>query len=71
MYEKSPCYEPISRTFINPAVLVHQLIAAAHTPENAKAWAAKCPAWTNADPDPSRPGAPTRQPRQPLQPATR
>ncbi|RKN06525.1 hypothetical protein D7319_21830 [Streptomyces radicis] len=37
--------------FIDPAMLVFQLIAAEHTPGNAEAWAAKCPAWTNADPE--------------------
>ncbi|WP_240796208.1 hypothetical protein [Streptomyces sp. RFCAC02] len=36
--------------FIDPAMLVHQLIAAGHTPDEAEALAADCPAWTEADP---------------------
>jgi len=36
--------------FIDPAVLVVQLISADHTPADAEAWASKCTAWTNADP---------------------
>lgn len=37
--------------FIDPAVLVPQLIAAHHSPAEAEAWAARCPAWTEADPE--------------------
>ncbi|MFI5617146.1 protein kinase [Streptomyces sp. NPDC051567] len=36
--------------FIDPARLVLQLVAAGHTPEAAEAHAARCPAWTDADP---------------------
>ncbi|MQY06128.1 hypothetical protein [Actinomadura macrotermitis] len=36
--------------FIDPACLVHQLIAAGHTPEAAEAWASRCTAWQSADP---------------------
>lgn len=36
--------------FIDPACLVVQLIAAELRPESAESWAARCPAWTNADP---------------------
>lgn len=36
--------------FIDPAMLVVQLVAAGHTPESAEEWAAGCKAWTNADP---------------------
>jgi hypothetical protein len=36
--------------FIDPAMLVIQLVAAGHTPESAESWAAKCTAWTGADP---------------------
>lgn len=36
--------------FIDPAILVTQLVAAGHSPEEAEAWAAKCPAWSDADP---------------------
>ncbi|WP_307795564.1 protein kinase [Actinacidiphila acididurans] len=36
--------------FIDPACLVLQLIAAGHTAESAESWAARCPAWSNADP---------------------
>lgn len=36
--------------FIDPAVLVLQLVAAGHTPETAEARAVGCPAWGSADP---------------------
>ncbi|GAA4104162.1 protein kinase [Actinomadura miaoliensis] len=36
--------------FIDPACLVLQLVAAGHTAEAAESWAARCPAWTAADP---------------------
>lgn len=36
--------------FIDPACLVVQLVAAGHTPEAAEEWAARCPAWSAADP---------------------
>ncbi|MBA2806930.1 hypothetical protein E0500_005590 [Streptomyces sp. KM273126] len=36
--------------FIDPALLVIQLIAAGHTPASAEKWAAHLPAWHNADP---------------------
>lgn len=36
--------------FIDPALLVVQLIAAGHTAEGAETWAAGCTAWPNADP---------------------
>lgn len=36
--------------FIDPAMLVVQLISAHHTPASAEAWAAKCTAWTDSDP---------------------
>lgn len=35
--------------FIDPAMLVLQLVAAGHSPESAEAWAARCEAWMNAD----------------------
>jgi hypothetical protein len=35
--------------FIDPACLVVQLVAAGHTPAEAEAWAARCPAWCSAD----------------------
>jgi hypothetical protein len=36
--------------FIDPACLVVQLVAAGHGAEAAEAWAARCAAWTSADP---------------------
>ncbi|WP_344247145.1 protein kinase [Actinocorallia libanotica] len=36
--------------FIDPALLVIQLIAAGHTPKAAEDWAADCTAWNDADP---------------------
>ncbi|WP_171162013.1 protein kinase [Streptomyces sp. I05A-00742] len=36
--------------FIDPACFVVQLISAGHSPESAEGWAARCTAWTNADP---------------------
>lgn len=36
--------------FIDPAILVVQLIAAGHTAEAAEGWAARCAAWQQADP---------------------
>ncbi|SFC14069.1 protein kinase [Streptomyces aidingensis] len=36
--------------FIDPAMFVVQLVAAGHSPEEAEAWAAGCPAWAWADP---------------------
>jgi hypothetical protein len=36
--------------FIDPAMLVVQLVAAGHRPGAAEAWAAACPAWAGADP---------------------
>ncbi|GAA3886767.1 hypothetical protein [Streptomyces sedi] len=36
--------------FIDPAMLVLQLVADAHTPQEAESWAARCPAWVDADP---------------------
>ena len=36
--------------FIDPALLVGQLIAAGHTPKAAEDWAADCTAWNDADP---------------------
>lgn len=36
--------------FIDPACLVVQLVAAGHSPEDAEAWADRCPAWVDADP---------------------
>ncbi|MGW3954111.1 hypothetical protein ACWEKM_25035 [Streptomyces sp. NPDC004752] len=36
--------------FIDPALLVVQLIAAGHTPASAEKWAAQLPAWHKADP---------------------
>ncbi|MEO3749890.1 protein kinase [Streptomyces sp. B6B3] len=36
--------------FIDPAVLVVQLVSSGHTPEAAESWAARCEAWTEADP---------------------
>jgi hypothetical protein len=36
--------------FIDPACLVVQLIAAGHSPADAEGWAARCPAWSAADP---------------------
>jgi hypothetical protein len=35
--------------FIDPAILVVQLIAAGHTPASAESWVAHCPAWVRAD----------------------
>ncbi|WP_211351718.1 protein kinase [Haloactinospora alba] len=37
--------------FIDPALLVVQLIAAKRNPADAEAWAGKCDAWTHADSD--------------------
>jgi hypothetical protein len=37
--------------FIDPALLILQLIAARHTPAEAEAWAQKCDAWADADPE--------------------
>ncbi|MFB4194482.1 protein kinase [Streptomyces carpaticus] len=36
--------------FIDPAMLVLQLIAAGHTPESAEGWASGCEGWASADP---------------------
>ncbi len=36
--------------FIDPAMLVLQLVSADHPPEEAEDWAERCPAWTEADP---------------------
>lgn len=36
--------------FIDPASLVVQLVAAGHSPADAEGWAARCPAWSEADP---------------------
>ncbi|MBB5103037.1 protein kinase [Streptomyces spectabilis] len=36
--------------FIDPALLVVQLIAAGHVPAAAESWAARCPGWEAADP---------------------
>ncbi len=36
--------------FVDPAVLVVQLVAAGHSPEAAEAWAARCVAFARADP---------------------
>ncbi|WP_228082869.1 protein kinase [Streptomyces profundus] len=36
--------------FIDPALLVTQLVAGGHSPEEAETWAAGCPAWSGADP---------------------
>ncbi|MCQ8192450.1 protein kinase [Streptomyces rugosispiralis] len=36
--------------FIDPAMLVVQLVAADHTPESAESWVSTCAAWANADP---------------------
>lgn len=36
--------------FIDPAILVLQLVAAGHTPESADSWAGRCTAWAEADP---------------------
>jgi hypothetical protein len=36
--------------FIDPAILVLQLVAAGHSPASAESWAAHCPAWVNAEP---------------------
>jgi hypothetical protein len=36
--------------FIDPHMLVIQLISAGHTPESAERWVSDCPAWRNADP---------------------
>ncbi|RLV08464.1 protein kinase [Streptomyces griseocarneus] len=36
--------------FIDPAILVVQLIAAGHSPASAESWAAECTAWVSADP---------------------
>ncbi|QMU70107.1 hypothetical protein [Streptacidiphilus sp. P02-A3a] len=36
--------------FIDPACLVVQLVAAGHQAQDAESWAARCPAWTSADP---------------------
>ncbi|MGW3952726.1 hypothetical protein ACWEKM_17770 [Streptomyces sp. NPDC004752] len=36
--------------FMDPALLVGQLIAAGHTPDGAEKWAAQLPAWRRADP---------------------
>ncbi|MDT0307917.1 hypothetical protein RM780_13220 [Streptomyces sp. DSM 44917] len=36
--------------FIDPAMLVVQLISAGHSAESAEAWTAGCKAWANADP---------------------
>ncbi|MQS05782.1 protein kinase [Streptomyces sp. IF17] len=35
--------------FIDPALLVAQLVAADHSPGDAEGWVAGCPAWKNAD----------------------
>jgi len=37
--------------FIDPALLVLQLIAAGHTPDSAETWAAELPAWNDAAPE--------------------
>ncbi|MDS1269276.1 hypothetical protein RIF23_03080 [Lipingzhangella sp. LS1_29] len=37
--------------FIDPALLVVQLVAARHEPAEAEGWAEKCDAWTSADRD--------------------
>lgn len=37
--------------FIDPAMLIVQLIAADHTPAAAESWASKCSAWTKAAPE--------------------
>jgi hypothetical protein len=37
--------------FIDPAMLVVQLVVAGHAPEGAESWAAACTAWTKADPE--------------------
>ncbi|QKW40131.1 protein kinase [Actinomadura sp. NAK00032] len=36
--------------FIDPALLVLQLVASGHSPEQAEGWASGCPAWKGADP---------------------
>ncbi|WP_067805824.1 hypothetical protein [Actinomadura formosensis] len=36
--------------FIDPALLVIQLVAAGHSPEQAEGWASACPSWKGADP---------------------
>ncbi|TDB72942.1 protein kinase [Actinomadura sp. KC216] len=36
--------------FIDPALLVLQLVAAGHAPEDAETWASTCPGWRDADP---------------------
>lgn len=36
--------------FIDPALLVVQLVSAGHSAESAESWAAGCPAWAKADP---------------------
>ncbi|MFC4560400.1 protein kinase [Nocardiopsis mangrovi] len=36
--------------FIDPALLVLQLVAAGHTPAEAESWADRCDAWVTADP---------------------
>ncbi|MEV0635865.1 protein kinase [Streptomyces sp. NPDC050619] len=37
--------------FIDPALLVVQLVAAGHSIEDAESWASHCTAWTKADPE--------------------
>lgn len=37
--------------FIDPALLVLQLIAAGHSPERAEGWASTCPGWRDAAPE--------------------
>jgi hypothetical protein len=36
--------------FIDPSILVVQLISSGHSPAQAESWVAKCPAWSEADP---------------------
>ncbi|MFD6437755.1 protein kinase [Streptomyces venezuelae] len=40
----------IGAAFIDPALLVVQLVSAGHTVEAAESWAARCAAWAQADP---------------------
>ncbi|MGK5532927.1 protein kinase [Streptomyces sp. URMC 129] len=36
--------------FIDPAMLVIQLVAAGHSPQSAESWVARCKGWASADP---------------------
>jgi hypothetical protein len=52
--------------FIDPAVLVVQLVAAGHTPPEAEKWAAGCRAWREADPTAVNAFAASRSSARPL-----